>query len=55
MAAANGAVNGAGLQSHSLDHEAYTDDDDAGEDVRLASALLPCSEITKTNDHCDEL
>ena len=47
MAGANGAANGAGLQSYSLGHEAYSDDDDdADEEVRLASALLPCNMFT---------
>ena len=54
-AGANGAANGAGLESHSLGQDAYSDDDDdAHEEVRLASALLPCKTPT-TDDDCNGL
>ena len=54
-AGANGAANGASLESHSLGQEAYSDDDDdAHEEVRVASALLPCKEST-TDDNCNGL
>ena len=55
-AGANGAANGASLESHSLGQEAYSDDDDddAHEEVTLASALLPCKEST-TDDNCNGL
>ena len=54
-AGANGAANGASLESHSLGQEAYSDDDDdAHEEVWLAFALLPCKEAT-TDDDCNGL
>ena len=55
MAGAKEAADAVGLPSHSLGQEAYSDaDNDADEEVSLASALLPCKVFTCDNNTCND-